>query len=459
MKTTWKRIITVILPCCISFVLVLLLIILLPDAAYADTFSEKKIDIKNYRIVADGEYMNWEGVSNVSQFADANGNYCFAYVKPKSIVIVKTKNGEIQENNIILKKKYPIFGGVVCDKDGYYYLVSGRENKTNNRKKNTVFVSKYDKNGNLIKTFGCYGDDYLKLNQTNTKIPFHAGNCAIAVNGKYLIVHYGKKQYNGHQSSTAFVLDTSTMERVEIGPVRASHSFAQRAIPFGEGFVLAEEGDSFPRAFHIYTITDMPDYAQEDWNIFHFWPDSEKSSGNNNFAHMGGLAYGGEGIVALAGTSAKSLSQKAASENEQLFIQIFYASQDLDTADNFLTTGIRSGFYNERQVTDYGVKWLTKYSKKYEIKHPQLAAVEGKFVLLYELFKNGYYKGIYYIVLDKNGKIIKNVTRCSKTAYLNPCETPVCCGDTIYWNGNKDITDSNGIYVGVNMYLNSLKID
>ncbi len=432
-----------------------------PASVYADAAKNTGI---SKQIKAAGEYKNWEGVSSVSQFLDGNGNYCFACDSTKSVTIVKTKNGKPLKKRMTLKKQKPLFGGVACDSSGNYYLVGGKTNKSSDYKKNTIFISKYDSKGTHIKTVGDNGSSSLGDWYTQdfyTQTPFDAGNCDIAVNGDYLAVNYARHMYSGHQSNSVFVINMKTMKKVKLNDIYSSHSFAQRTLPYGNGFVFASEGDCYSRAFTVSVTADPASGENTNSDIFHFWvkknalKNQDMQALNNNFAHMGGLVKAGEHTVALVGTSVKSLSSKAASEKEQLFIQIFDPAKDLSQPSAYVTSGKRSGYSGangNEKVTDYGVKWLTGYSGKYTILHPQAASDEmGNIVILYELEKSGKYQGVYYMVLNSEGKIIKKKTRYSATARLNPCEMPVCSGGHVYWTGNKT--------KGSKVYVYSLKLE
>lgn len=440
------------------FALIFSFMVIAPQTiAYADTYGSKNTGIK-YNILAKDEYNNWEGVSNVSQFLDSDGNFCFAYYNKKTVTVVKTKNGKPQKKKTTLQMEYPIFGGVTCDSNGNYYLVCGRANTSDDQTRETVFISKYDKNGTLLKTIGDNGNsslDYWYPDDYNTKTPFSGGNCDIAINGDYLAVNYARNMYSGHQSNSVFVINTNTMTRADAGNIYESHSFAQRAIPYNNGFVFASEGDCYDRAFTVSAVTDLSSATNITGNTFHFWVKKgtldrwDMSALNNNFAHMGDLVTIDHNSVALIASSAKSLNKKAASETEQLFIQIFDPTKDLRTPSAYVTSGTRSGYSGpngDKKVTDYGVKWLTSHSKKCTIKYPQAVSDgNGSTIILYELYKNSSYDGIYYLVVDQNGTVTIKRTKYSSTAHLNPCETPVFSGKTVYWTGNS--TKNNTMYV------------
>lgn len=431
--------------------------------AYADNVTVKKTIIEQ-KVSAKGSYSNWDGVSNVAQFVGSNGEFCFAYDGDKYVTVVRTNSeGSTLKKKIQLEKKHPLFGTVTCDSDGNYYLVTGETNKSGSRNTDTIFISKYNKNGTHIKTVGDNGRSSLASyydDSFNTSIPFDAGNCDAAINGDIIAVNYAREMYSGHQSNSLFAVNIKTMTKVSLGVWYNSHSFAQRAIPFKNGFVFASEGDCYDRAFTIYAVDldvkrDKGTAYEE--NIFHFWVKQGTLDAynmfvlNENFAHMGGLAAVNDKTVALVGTSAKSLNSNAANENEQLFVQIFNPLTDMSKSSAFVTTGTRSGKgggNGDESVTDYGVKWLTNFDKA-SVSNPQIvSAGSGKIVILFEKYLSGKYQGVYYTVLDSSGKVLTKAKRFSSEARLNPCVMPVYTGGKIYWASNKN-NDKKNIYVNI----------
>lgn len=454
------------------------------NAAAFTVFADKTTEYKTIdkqRVYAKGQYVNWDGVTTVAQFVGTNGELSFAYVDGKNVVVVNTKGGKTLKKRIKLKMQHDIFGTVTCDKKGNYYVVTGQTNKGSDTSVNTIFISKYDKNGNHIKTVGDNGRSSLKDYYENhfcTKIPFDAGCCDAAVNGNILSVNYAREMYSGHQSNSVFTINTDTMQLIRMPGLYESHSFAQRVIPYKDGFVYLSEGDHYERAFSVAVapttklrlekqkVTETDSYynsrgalvtrtrtttlqpeSVEDQPIFHFANNVSSSNNNFNFAHAGGIVNIEDRKIAMVGTSAKSLNSKAEKENEQLFIQIFDPSADLTKASAYVTSGTRSGEQYGKEVTDYGVKWLTDYSKKTEISEPQIALTnKNRIVVLYEKSVSDKYKGVYYMVLDENGRILKDETRFSATARLNSCEMPVFAKGKVWWVGNT-VSDTKNIYI------------
>lgn len=419
---------------CLAICGVLMTSMVSPEAA---TLKVQKTNQKHNIATAKGSYANWDGVSDGTQFLDNQGNVCIAYNTKSNIVIVKTKNGKL--------------------------LASVGDNGSSS-------LAHY------------YGDSFY------TQTPFGGGNCDIAVNGDYVAVNYARKMYSGHQSNSLFLVNRKTMQKESVESYYNSHSFAQRVVPWGEGFLLASEGDCYDRAFTVSELkmpetgdgisddlinnTDFPDdwesiydntysdEASKTWtcdsqNIFSFWISKgafdryDMFEVNDNFARMGGIATGDVHNAAMVAISAPSLSSKAKKENQQLFIQIFDPNADLTTANGYITSGTRSGLSGkngDENVTDYGVKWLTNYDKTYTIENPQVVATDaGNYVILFERYKKHSYQGVYAIVVDAKGNVIQKTKKLASSAYLNPCRMPVYSQGKVWWAGNK--TKGTDIYI------------
>lgn len=410
-------------------------------------------------IRAEGVYKNWDGVSNVAQFKDKNGNFCFAYDDDDYVVVVRTnKKGNVLKKRIKLKKQHPIFGTVLSDKDGNFYVVTGEENKGSNKNKETVFISKYSSSGKHIKTVGDDGRSSLGYwydDSFNTQLPFEGGNCAAEINGNLLSVNYARSMYSGHQSNSVFTINISTMKEVAAGIHYNSHSFAQRVTAFKNGFLYASEGDCYDRAFTISSYVNSSN-TDNSKNSFHFWvpkgtfDDYDMLVLNNNFAHMGAIVNVNDKYGALVGTSVKSLNSDAKKENEQLFIQIFDPSKSLNSSSAYVTSGTRSGVSGpngDEKVTNYGVKWLTDVGSKVKISNPQAVATKkGNIVILYEKRTSGKYYGVYYMVVNSKGEVTKKETKFTSKGHLNPCTMPVYANGKVCWAGNKTGSKTVCIY-------------
>ena len=430
----------------------------LPETVLGATLRVKETKVDKY-INAMGKYSNWDGVTNVHQFLDEKGELCFAYEDSeyvgsgKYVKVVKTKKGTPTGDVIKLKKKGKYVGAVTCDENGNYYVVTSQPNEEQKPSKNTLFVTKYDAKGKLKKTVGDNGSSSLASYYDESFYsmrPFEGGNCDVAINGDYLAVNYARTMYSQHQSNSLLLIDLRTMEKIKVNSYYNSHSFAQRVVPYQSSFLMASEGDCYDRAFTISTV-DIANQTCSSENTFHFWVKKGTLDEynmyilNDNFAHMGGLGVFKNDTAIFASTSVKSLNKNAEKQNEQLFVQIFYPQEDLSKASGYVTTGKRSGLSGgngDQKVTNYGVKWLTNYGKEYEIENPQLVMTDkGNAVILFERYKNSEYQGVYYMVLNENGKVTKKTTKLASNVKLNHAEMPVYTNGRVYWMSNQNYKD------------------
>lgn len=139
-----------------------------------------------------GHYINWAGISTVSQFADEQGRFCFTFCDETTVTIIKVDDTRITKT-IQVPRLHPLLGAATCDDKGNLYLVWGHKNEGTDTTVSTIFVSKYSSNGELIATVGGNGSEGLASYYDDsfyTKIPFKSGNCDVAVNGNLLLVNY-----------------------------------------------------------------------------------------------------------------------------------------------------------------------------------------------------------------------------------------------------------------------------
>lgn len=173
-------------------------------------------------------------------------------------------------------------------------------------------VSKYNSEGKHVKTLKYYTEkDALKKGAWDTRYPFDAGNCAIALKGNLLICSYGREMYNGHQSNDVISVNIASMEKVTRFSNYVSHSFNQSLLISKDNeAVFTNHGDAYPRG--IETAKEwLSDPSDREWeaaeeespavanNSFHFYGET----GNNwTGAQLGGIAEVSSGyFLAAAG--------------------------------------------------------------------------------------------------------------------------------------------------------------
>lgn len=390
---------------------------------------------------------NWAFVSDISQFEDNKGNFCIAYSdKDNKYVYIRAYKSDLtQTYSRKISKTYPLLGGVACDKNGYFYIVWGKaDNSSESSNVITMAISKYSNSGKLIKTAK------FKSSDTDTKIPFDAGNCDIAINNGVLVCNYAREMYSGHQSNHILAVNTSTMKSVSGYYNYVSHSFDQRIIfdKYGAAW-YANHGDAYPRGFDIESSNG------KYYTPFHFYADESAMSDmfvlNVTKAYLGGIAETSSGIV-LVGSSVKGLKESEYnSQASNLFIMYVDSNKTMQGGKS------RRGICVGTDVTDTGIKWLTSYSST-DAYRPQIVKTDNdKLVVLWETKRNGEYKNTYYMILSGNGQVIQKATKI-KDARLNSCEQPIYKNGYIYWATCDDYSDGSKLQLH-KLNINKLAFD
>lgn len=402
---------------------------------------------------------NWEKVSEVTQFKGLDGKLYFAINnKEKNLIeIYRIKNGKLASYKISIDKLHPLYGTIACDEKGYFYLVTGEMGEMGRESDPTVFISKYNKKGKLVKEAGY---------STNAWFPFEGGNCKAAFYGDNLMLYFAREMYASvedpdthHQASTTLEIKKKDLSQTELDIYEFynSHSFAQRIVALDNGFAVASEGDACPRAFSVMGLRYFRgDVIEIKYNeTFHFAGEPDENgvlvAANTNMAEMGSLIALPGDMTALVAQSAKSLDEKAASESREIFIQILNPFMD-NSAEAYVTTGERSGIreldYETEDINNHGVKWLTSYGKKYTVRNVQAVDCgENRIAVLYELYKGEKYLGVYYIILDYKGNVLKEAELYDKNAKLNRYEDLIYQKEKIYWVAHRNNNDSEKLYI------------
>jgi len=396
-------------------------------AAALKTATYKYSGLKN--LAATDYYHYAANVSDFCQFKDNKGNFCVAYVNSaNTYMFIRAYNTDMKQVYYRkIKMLYPLLGTVACDEEGYFYIVWGKEDRDAETGTATMAISKYKKDGTIVKTYKHVTDSGF-----DTKIPFRSANCDVAIRDRVLVCIYGRQMYNGHQSSEAITVDTKTMKNLDTYYNYASHSFDQRVIFDKYGIAwFVDHGDAYPRGFRVATNSDV---RKTSFMPFHFY--AAESALDNMFvlnqthANLGGVIETSSGLV-LVGSSVKALKKSGYdSQTQNLFIM--YADPEKKMLDGVS----RSGVCLEDSVTNKSVKWLTSYTA-YDVKTPQVVYTDDdRIVILWEKIKRNTWESkwdeTYYMILSSNGKVLQKATKI-KNAKLNAHEEPIYKDGYIYW--------------------------
>lgn len=451
-----------------NFFKIVTLLLLITTAFYSiHTSAFALVDVKKYKLKTLTELNTYEEfpyyhsyISSISEFADQKGNYYVAYDGEKYFYIAKLKKSNMKlQKTIKIKKPYPMLGGVIMDKNGYFYALFGQNDKAGKGKTVTVSVVQYNGKGKKVKELAIKGKntDVEGDLYWGTRYPFHAGNASMAISGDILAITYAREMYNGHQSNhVIYVKIPSLVRNKKIPEPYTSHSFDQRVIVTSDnGFLFADQGDAFPRGFHIQKVMNNrlssfePFHFREGYNIPYGY--------NNTFAFLGGIAEVSTGYV-LAGSSEKTLSLAPKSnkdEAENVFVQIFKKDFDKysDKQKQIINASVRKAtgkppknakteLFLDKGTKDYGVKWITNYKKDEFASNVKVVGTKNdQIVILWEKMKNSKgYVATYYAILNNKGKTIKGPTKL-KNVRLTGAEQPVYDGKYIYWSSGEGKTN------------------
>ena len=354
-------------------------------------------------------------VSPISQFLDAEGKFAYAYVldeEDDNIYVIKSDG-----TSLALQKAGPKFGALIQDSDGHYYAVTGKVNgavnSTNadvsgkyNKNVNTVFISKYTSEGDLVATTGFVGN--LGNASARTQNPFYGGNCVLAINKGVLVCSYARQMYNGHQGKDVIAVTTGNMKKTYDNLSSSpwvSHSFDQRVMWYSKAksWLFTDLGDANPRSF-VAELLNVKSKKSSTNTILNF---KGKSGDNFTNSQLGGVAETAKGVMFIGAAGKKG----AQNTKQQLFVSIFDPTKGGNTK----------------------ITWLTDN----EVVEPQLVNIgDGRFVVLWE--EHGKTLKTYYMVLDDNGKKLVGKTSLGNNIRLHDDEDPIVIEKAIHWVSEED---------------------
>ncbi|MCL1813160.1 MAG: hypothetical protein FWG29_06510 [Treponema sp.] len=347
----------------------------------------------------------WSQLPSVLTCVNGDGSVAVCSSDGKTTYIYEYDSNLKEQNTLNLENEYALLGAFTRDDDGNYYLFYAA--RAANQNTENMAMVKYSPKGEKLKTYT------LKARAPNSfsgiSVPFDAGTCRLELSGgepspsgsggpSMLAVYFARKMFDGHQASYGFVLDKDTFERVDTGAATnanrtggntqmpyVSHSFNQFILPAENGFVFADHGDAYPRAFTFAKF-------QKGRNTMrvHAFGFAGSTGQNATYAEMGGLAKTQAGYI-FAGTYGVNVSTPR---------NLFVLTVDEDM--------------NKCSAPVY----LTKYTKNDgHAGHPKIVALDnGRYLVLWELFKfstqsansitysRTEYLSTWMLVIDETGK-------------------------------------------------------
>ncbi|MDR2582769.1 MAG: fibrobacter succinogenes major paralogous domain-containing protein [Fibromonadaceae bacterium] len=369
----------------------------------SNPFLHKTINVgyntSNAADITSREYLKYASQrSSISTFVNQDGTVtvCVLDDNAKIAHIYEFSMTLELQRQLSFPYEFDIFGAFTKDSEGNYYFFYAKEaaelyqKDAGNEPENMVMV-KYDGSGRKIKT-------YTRKPKVGTdsgiQLPFRSGNCRLEISGSMLAVYFSRRMFKGedgvaHQSSYGFVLNKDTFEEVPVAKPYASHSFNQFILPINNGFVFADHGDAYPRAFKFSRVDNN---NIKSLNSFTF---TGSTGDNTTNAQMGGLAKTSGGYI-FAGTYGESPDKR------NLFILTF---------DDAMTA-----ISNPRYITTYAA------SDNRSIGQPKIVGIgSGQYLLLWELYGTvqGKYLSTQMQIIDETGNPLSPVKDLQGLLRLN----------------------------------------
>jgi hypothetical protein len=221
-----------------------------------------------------------------------------------------------------------------------------------------------------------------------------------------------------------------------------SHSFDQRALYDGSGFVELHLGDAYPR---FVTLGHYNDDGGEGGYAVYTIKGAEGA--NNTYTRLGGIVqtsdptYGYMALFATERTATTGATVNGTRDVALVRIQSNFAS--LNNDDPFIEqSGVDTQNVNSsgEDVTNY-VRWLTDLGAGNHAERPRIAPVGGdQYVVLYEQWVNDGddFGGTYAMTVSSSGAIVAGPTEVPGDHHIGRGDDAVTLGDrAVYVTGGE----------------------
>jgi len=309
----------------------------------------------------------WSTLPSVLTFVNNDGSVtvCSSDEKAKITYVYEYDINLKEQKTLTIQNELNSLGAFTKDSDGNYYFFYAVRSTAQNVE--NMAMVKYSREGEKINTYK------LKAQAPNSfggiRVPFDAGTCRLELSGSMLAVYFAREMFNGHQASYGFALDKNTFERIDKGAATnaeriggntqipyTSHSFNQFILPIDNGFVFADHGDAYPRAFTFAKFQNGKNTKR-----VHAFTFPGGTGQNATYAEMGGIAKTSSGYIFLGA----------------------YGKDRNNPRDLFVLT------FDEEMTSCSSPIYLTKYAKENgHAGHPKIVKVDAdRYAILWEVFE------------------------------------------------------------------------
>ncbi len=230
-----------------------------------------------------------------------------------------------------------------------------------------------------------------------------------------------------------------------------SHSFDQRTLWDGTGFVELHLGDAYPRSIALGHYNDSSGRgAYAAYRI------KGATGANNTYSRLGGIVQTSDasyGYLALFSTERTSDTSNGTvrGTRDVALVRVktnFVASEtDASVVEQGGTTSSQTVTSADQAVTNH-VRWLTDLGSNTHAERPRIVAIQnGEFIVLFERWKSApgdSYEGTFALKIDAGGSVVSGPTEIVGKHHISR-------GDDIAAWGNRAVYVTGG---GGKLHLN-----
>ncbi len=359
----------------------------------------------------------------LTEMTDSTGEiYAALGTKDKAVVIQKSTF-----HHTIMNNPGYTFASATFGDDDCIYALWGKTLDNSSVDELNVMITKFTKSGQFLKMYTLSSAD------TESTIPFDAGNGRLAYKNGKLVIMFDTEWKSGHQGAELYRLDTAKGEFDIEDTNVCSHSFGIDLIPTDTGFVSIQKGDCYDRGIVMQELdTSRAGIKQKlAWHISGIYAEPGEHQ-NATFTHMGGIAYN-KSTYAIVGKS------------ERFYTSSNYKNYKTGIYDGFVRiisrTGDNSGIGGTDRIdestgetADTNVIWLTDSSGDFRTGNIKIAALSGdRYCVLWEVLKNGKFDHVSYEILSSKGEILQPETVVTDARLSSTSVDPIVQDDVIIW--------------------------
>ncbi|HSC88579.1 MAG TPA: hypothetical protein VLC09_14955 [Polyangiaceae bacterium] len=371
--------------------------------------------------------------------------------------------------------------GFTRDDDGHYYVATGVDEDeqvdatyppNDIHRPDIVRVVKFDENGCVLMESDVDMERGAKDAGSEIIVnPMTAASSRLVWGADRLVLVHGhntKPDPNiggtRHQKAITTHLDANTGAATRTSSMWVSHSFDQRALFDGTGFVEFHLGDAYPRTLALGRYGD--DEAEGAYAVLRIKGDVGANETHTRLGSIVRTEDATHGYMALFATEDDDVTTEVVNTPRNLAIARIRADfATLDTDSSVVDEGAGTTVLSSTQHWTAGtpptpqqatyenhLRWLTDFPANTHAERPRLANLGGgTFVVLYEQWttngtnaNNDAYVGTYGLVVDDSGAVTKPAAAISGAP-------PIDRGDDIVSLGGR------ALYVtgdGTSLWLN-----